>query len=47
MSRVLVDGLKVRPEPSVKSDPLITYGINEIIKTGEQLIQNEGRIWLR
>ncbi len=47
MSRVLVNSLKIRTEPSINSQVLDKYNSGEVIKSGDQLIFNEGRYWLR
>ena len=47
MSEVLVSNLNVRAEPSTNSESLAKYDKGEIINSGEILISNEGRIWLR
>ena len=47
MSRVLVNRLNVRESPSTNSRSLAHYESGDIIKSGNLLIANEGRIWLR
>ena len=47
MSRVLVNRLNVREGPSTNSRSLAHYETGDIIKSGNLLIANEGRIWLR
>jgi len=47
MSKVLVSNLNVRAEPSINSEVLDHYDKNQMINSGESLIENEGRIWLK
>lgn len=47
MSRVLVNNLSIRDGPSTSCSKLGSYNEGEVIKSGDQLIQNEGRTWLR
>lgn len=47
MSKVLVNNLNVREGPSTSSAKLAKYDAGEIINSGDLLIENEGRIWLR
>ena len=47
MAKVIVNNLNIRPEPSVNNESLGKYNKGEFIRTGDKLIANEGRIWLR
>ena len=47
MSIVLVNGLRVRTAPSVGAETVAYYDAGQVINSGDQLIQNEGRTWLR
>ena len=47
MSRVLVNGLNVRAGPSTSSAKVAHYDAGDIINSGDLLMENEGRIWLR
>ena len=47
MSKVLVSHLNVRTGPSVGSQKVAYYDAGQIIKSGDLLIENEERIWLR
>ena len=47
MSNVLVNGLQVREGPSINSNVVAKYDEGDIINSGDLLIENEGRIWLR
>ena len=47
MSRVLVNHLNVRTGPSTSSEKVAYYDAGQIINSGEELIQSDGRIWLR
>ena len=47
MSRVLVNGLNVRAGPSIGSEKVAQYNAGEIINSGDAIILNEGRKWLR
>ena len=47
MSRVLVNDLKVKTNPSINAQSVATYNAGDVIKSGDLLIENEGRIWLR
>ena len=47
MSRVLVNGLRVRTGPSTNTQSVAKYDSGNEIKSGDLLIENEGRIWLR
>ena len=47
MSRVLVNGLRVRTGPSTNTQAVAHYDTGNIIKSGNLLILNEGRYWLR
>ena len=47
MSRVLVNSLCVRTGPSTNSQKVAHYNEGDIISSGDSLIQNEGRTWLR
>lgn len=47
MSRVLVNGLCVRAGPSTNTAKVAHYDAGDIINSGQQLIENEGRIWLK
>ena len=47
MSKVLVNRLNVREGPSTNSKSVAHYEAGDIIKSGNLLIENEGRIWLR
>ena len=47
MSRVLVNGLSVRAGPSTGSQQVAQYNANQMINSGDAIILNEGRKWLR
>ena len=47
MSRVLVNHLNVRTGPSTSAQKVAYYDKGQIINSGDQLIPNEGRTWLR
>jgi len=47
MSRVLVNGLNVRAGPSTGSQQVAQYNANQMINSGDAIILNEGRKWLR
>lgn len=47
MSKVLVNGLKVRTGPSTNTQAVAHYDTGNVINSGDLLILNEGRIWLR
>ena len=47
MSRVLVNGLNVRAGPSTSAAKVAHYDAGQMINSGDQLIENENRIWLR
>ena len=47
MSRVLVNHLNVRTGPSTSAQKVAYYDEGQVINSGDQLIQNEGRTWLR
>ena len=47
MSRVLVNGLNVRTAPSTSAQKVAHYDQGQIINSGDSLIENEGRTWLR
>ena len=47
MSRVLVNGLNVRAGPSTSSAKVAHYDSGNIINSGNLIVQNEGRYWLR
>lgn len=47
MSKVLVNNLNIRAEPSVNSNALDKYNTGDIIQSGDLIIINEGRHWLR
>lgn len=47
MSIVNVDGLKIREGPSLNSGVVGHYNCGDVIRSGDLLIQNEGRTWLR
>ena len=47
MSIVLVDSLNVRETPSTSLEPLAQYKAFQTIKSGDELIENEGRLWLK
>lgn len=47
MSKVLVNGLRVRTSPSTNTEAVAHYDTGNIINSGDLLILNEGRIWLR
>lgn len=47
MSRVLINHLNVRTEPSTSAQKVAYYDSGQVINSGDQLIQNEGRTWLR
>ena len=47
MSRVLVDGLNVRAGPSTSAAKVAHYDAQQMINSGDLLIKNENRIWLR
>ena len=47
MATVLVDGLRVRTEPTVDSDIVAKYNKGDKILSVDLLIFNEGRYWLR
>ena len=47
MSKVLVDHLNVRTEPSLSAEKVAQYNAGEIINSGDVLIQTEEGIWLR
>ena len=47
MSKVLVNGLNVRAGPSTSSAKVAHYDAGDIINSGDLLMENEGRIWLR
>ena len=47
MSRVLVNHLNVRTAPSTSAQKVAYYDEGQVINSGDQLIQNEGRTWLR
>ena len=45
MSKVLVNGLKVRVGPSISSQKFAHYDKEQIIKSGYLIVQNKGRPW--
>ena len=47
MSKVLVNNLIVRAAPSTTSEEIAQYNAGDIIHSGDLLIENEERIWLR
>ena len=47
MATVLVDGLKVRAEPTVNSEEIAKYYKGDRILTGDLLILNDNKYWLR
>ena len=47
MSRVLVNGLNVRAGPSTGSQSVAHYDAGQMINSGNAIILNEGRKWLR
>ena len=47
MSIVLVNGLNVREEPTTNSKKLAQYYKGQKILTGDLLIMNDNRLWLR
>ena len=47
MSRVLVNGLNVRAGPSIGSQSVAHYDAGQMINSGNAIILNEGRKWLR
>ena len=47
MSRVLVNGLQVRTAPSVGAQSVAHYDAGQVINSGVELVQNEGRTWLK
>ena len=47
MSKVIADNVNVRDGPSTKANSVAKYNKGEIITSGDLLIENEGRIWLR
>ena len=47
MSKVLVNSLNIRADPSVNSNALDKYNTGDIIKSGDLIIINEGKHWLR
>ena len=47
MSRVLVNNLRVRTEPSINAQSVAIFNSGNMIKSGDLLLENEGRIWLR
>ena len=47
MSRVLVDGLRIRTGPSWKSNVVGHYNKGAIIKSGDLLICDGFSVWLR
>ena len=47
MSTVKVNGLRVRSGPSTNSEAVAHYDAGQVIKSGDLVIQNEGRWWLR
>ena len=47
MSKVLVNNLIVRAAQSIASEEIAQYNAGDIINSGEELIENEERIWLR
>ena len=47
MSRVLVNGLNVRAGPSTGSQRIAHYDAGQMINSGDAIILNEGRKWLR
>jgi hypothetical protein len=47
MSRVLVNSLNVRTGPSTNTQKVAHYDAGQVIKSGDLIVQNEGRYWLR
>ena len=47
MSKVLVNQLNIRSEPSANSSIMGKYNCGDIIKSGDLIIINEGKHWLR
>ena len=47
MSKVLVNGLNVRTGPSTSTGKVAHYDAGQMINSGDLLIKNEGRLWLR
>ena len=47
MSTVKVNGLRVRSGPSTNSEAVAHYDAGQVIKSGNLVMQNEGRWWLR
>ena len=47
MSRVLVNSLNVRTGPSTNTQKVAHYDAGQTIASGNLIIQNEGRYWLR
>ena len=47
MLKVLVNGLNVRTGPSTNSQIVAHYDEGEIINSGNLVVENEGRFWLR
>ena len=46
-SKVLVNSLDVKAEPSINMETITQYNVDMIINTGGLLIENKGRTWLR
>ena len=47
MSKVLINGLDVRAGPSTGSQKVAHYDAGQMINSGDAIILNEGRKWLR
>ena len=47
MSKVIANNVNVRDGPSTSANSVAKYSKGEIINSGNLLIENEGRIWLR
>ena len=47
MSRVLVNSLNVRAGPSTSTQKVAHYDAGQVINSGDLIIQNEGKYWLR
>ena len=47
MSKVLVNSLNVRVGPSTSTEKVAHYDAGQIINSGDLIIQNEGKYWLR
>ena len=47
MSRVLVNNLNIRVAPSLTAETVGFYNAGDMIMSGEELIKNEGCVWLK